>query len=132
VRAVAQRQHPDFTLERGELDSKDPLVSPLYADLTGLASMVVFSGTHDIHNPDACDFAARARDAGVSLDYHEEPGALHVYPLLPTAEGASARNLMAALVGSAAVGETRASRQDETVQQSALGSGEKRTRRADA
>ena len=55
-------------LYAGELDSKDPLVSPLYADLTGLAPMVLFSGTHDIHNPDARDFAARAKDAGVSID----------------------------------------------------------------
>jgi hypothetical protein len=92
----------------GELDSKDPLVSPLYADLRGLAPMVVFSGTHDIHNPDARDFVARARDAGVSVDYHEEPGAQHVYALLPTAEGASARTLITALVGSAAVGEASA------------------------
>jgi acetyl esterase/lipase len=83
----------------GELDSKDPLVSPLYADLTGLAPMLVFSGTHDIHNPDASDFAARAKDAGVSVDYHEQPRAQHVYPLLPTAEGASARTLITALVG---------------------------------
>jgi acetyl esterase/lipase len=90
----------------GELDSKDPLVSPLYADLTGLAPMILFSGTHDIHNPDARDFVARARAAGVSVDYHEEPGAQHVYPLLPTAEGAAARNLIAAVVGSASPGET--------------------------
>jgi acetyl esterase/lipase len=83
----------------GELDSKDPLVSPVYADLTGLAPMVLFSGTHDIHNPDARDFAARARDAGVAIGYHEEPGAQHVYPLLPTAEGAAARALITALIG---------------------------------
>jgi epsilon-lactone hydrolase len=85
-------------LYAGELDSTDPLVSPLYADLTSLAPMVVFSGTHDIHNPEARDFAARARDAGIPLDYHEEPGGQHVYPLLPTAEGASARTLITALI----------------------------------
>jgi acetyl esterase/lipase len=84
------------------------LVSPLYADLTGLAPIALFSGTHDIHNPDARDFAARAKDAGVSLDYHEQPGAQHVYPLLPTTEGAAARTLITAPVGSAAVGGTRA------------------------
>jgi acetyl esterase/lipase len=82
----------------GELDSKDPLVSPLYADLTGLAPMLVFSGTRDIHNPDARDFVAGAKDAAVSVDYHEQPGAQHVYPLLPTAEGASARTIITALV----------------------------------
>jgi acetyl esterase/lipase len=92
----------------GELDSKDPLVSPLYADLRGLAPMVVFSGTHDIHNPDARDFVARARDAGVSVDDHEEPCAQHDFALLPTAEGASARTLITALVGSAAVDEPSA------------------------
>jgi acetyl esterase/lipase len=85
-------------LYAGELDSTDPLVSPLYADLTGLAPIVMFSGTHDIHNPEARDFAARARDAGIPLDYHEEPGGQHVYPLLPTAEGASARALITALI----------------------------------
>jgi len=60
----------------GELDSKDPLVSPVYADLTGLAPMI-------------------------SLDYHEEPGAQHVYPLLPTAEGTAARKLIIESVASA-------------------------------
>jgi acetyl esterase/lipase len=90
----------------GDLDSRDPLVSPLYADLTGLAPIALFSGTHDVHNPDAREFVARAKDAAVSVDYHEQPGAQHVYPLLPTAEGASARTLITALVGSAAVGGT--------------------------
>jgi len=66
--------------------------------------MVVFSGTHDIHHPEARDFAARARDAGIPLDYHEEPGGQHVYPLLPTAEGAAARTLITTLVGNAADG----------------------------
>ncbi|HWG27448.1 hypothetical protein [Actinospica sp.] len=61
--------------------------------------MAVLSGTHDIHNPDARDFAARAREAGVCLDYHGEPGSQHVHPLLPTAEGAAARKLIAALIG---------------------------------
>jgi acetyl esterase/lipase len=88
-------------LYAGGLDSKDPLVSPLYANLTGLAPMVLFSGTHDIHNPDARDFAGRARGAEVSIDYHEVPGALHSYALMPTAEGAAARTLIAALIGSA-------------------------------
>ena len=86
-------------LYAGGLDSKDPLVSPLYADLTGLAPMVLFSGTHDIHNPDARDFAGRAREAGVSMDYREIPGGLHSYALMPTAEGKTARILINALVG---------------------------------
>jgi acetyl esterase/lipase len=89
-------------LYAGELDTKDPLVSPLYADLKGLAPMVLFSGTHDLHNLDARDFAARAREAGVSFDYHELPGGQHGYPVMPTPEGASARTLIAALAGGGA------------------------------
>ncbi|MDT5145096.1 MAG: hypothetical protein QOI79_4463, partial [Mycobacterium sp.] len=54
------------------------------------------------------DFVARARDAGVSVDDHEEPCAQHDFALLPTAEGASARTLITALVGSAAVDEPSA------------------------
>jgi hypothetical protein len=64
--------------------------------------MVLFSGTHDIHNPDARNFAALARGAGISLDCYEELGAQQLYPLLPAVEGASARKLVIELVGSAA------------------------------
>jgi acetyl esterase/lipase len=60
--------------------------------------LVTFTSTHDIHDLEERDFVARARDAGIPLDYHEEPGGQHVYPLWPTAEGASARTLITALI----------------------------------
>jgi len=49
-RAVAQ-------LWRGELPLDDPLVSPLHGDLSGLAPIILFSGTRDIFNADARSLA---------------------------------------------------------------------------
>jgi len=89
-------------LYAGELDIKNPLISPLYADLKGLAPMVLFTGTHDLHSLDARDFAARASDAEAALDYHELPEGLHGYPVMPTPEGASARARIIALVAGTA------------------------------
>jgi acetyl esterase/lipase len=75
----------------GDLPMTDALVSPLGADLTGLGPLTVFSGTRDILNPDARLLVDKAAAAGVDIDYHEQPGLVHVYPLTPTPEGRAAR-----------------------------------------
>jgi acetyl esterase/lipase len=90
--------HVLAALWRGDLPVEDPLVSPLLNDLTGLGPLSVWSGTHDIMNPDARLLVAAARDAGVEVTSHERPGLLHVYPLLPTAEGREARRDLVAEV----------------------------------
>jgi acetyl esterase/lipase len=76
---------------RGELPVDDPRVSPLFGDHRGLGPITLFSGTHDILNPDARRFAALLRAADVDLSYFEGARQVHVYPLLPTPEGAAAR-----------------------------------------
>jgi acetyl esterase/lipase len=81
-------------LWRGSLGLEDPLISPLRGDLRGLGPIILFTGTRDILNPDARLLSTRARAAGVTLDYHEQAGLVHVYPLLPTAAGRSARELI--------------------------------------
>ncbi len=75
----------------GDLPMADPLVSPLGADLTGLGPLTVFSGTRDILNPDARSLAGKAAGAGIEIEYHEQGGLVHVYPLTPTPEGRAAR-----------------------------------------
>ncbi|MEV6247839.1 alpha/beta hydrolase fold domain-containing protein [Streptomyces sp. NPDC051742] len=87
-------------LYRGALPVDHPHVSPLLADLTGLSPITLFSGTRDIVNPDARRLAARAEAVGVELDFHEEPGMLHVYPLLPIPEGRAARAALCAALPS--------------------------------
>ena len=80
---------------RGALLETDPLVSPLYGDLHGLGSLTMFSGTRDILNADATKFRSLARAAGLAIDYHEVPGMIHVFPILPIPEGTAARAVVA-------------------------------------
>lgn len=81
---------------RADLDVTDQRVSPIFGDLTRLGPITVFSGTHDILNPDARRLVSELEDAGVDVDYHEEVSLLHVYPLLPTASGRRARETIVA------------------------------------
>ncbi|MFB2586634.1 alpha/beta hydrolase [Herbiconiux liukaitaii] len=76
---------------RGDRDLLDAVVSPLEGDLAGLGPITLFSGTRDVLNPDARLLVQKAAAAGVELDYHEGAGLVHVFPLLPTAEGRAAR-----------------------------------------
>ena len=78
-------------LYRGELPAEDPCVSPINGGLSGLGPITLFSGTHDILHSDAKRFVPLAKRAGVSIDYHEAPRMLHVYPLFPIPEAKRAR-----------------------------------------
>ncbi|MBJ7356940.1 alpha/beta hydrolase [Nocardioides sp.] len=60
-----------------------PEVSPALADLGGLPRALMFSGTRDTLMPGCRLLARRAVAAGWDLTYVEQPGLLHVYPLLP-------------------------------------------------
>ena len=64
-------------------DLARPEVSPALADLTGLPRALMFCGTRDTLNPGCRLLARRAAEAGWDLTYVEQPGLLHVYPLLP-------------------------------------------------
>lgn len=75
----------------GEREITDPVVSPLFGDFAGLGPLTVYSGLRDILNPDARLLVEKAEASGVDVRYTEVAGQLHVYPLLPTAVGASAR-----------------------------------------
>ena len=81
-------------LYRGDLSLSDPLVSPLFGSLAGLAPVTLFSGTRDMLNADAASFVDRAALAALPVDYHRAPGMLHVYPLLPIPEAKPAREVM--------------------------------------
>lgn len=76
---------------RADLPLTDLRVAPLAADLAGLGPLTIFTGTRDLLNPDAHVLAEQTRAAGVSVEFHEESGLLHVYPLMPTPEGRAAR-----------------------------------------
>jgi acetyl esterase/lipase len=67
----------------GDLDVKDPQVSPLYGDLAGLAPIAVFVGTHDVLSIDALRLAELAKEKGTTVQLTEQPKMQHVYPILP-------------------------------------------------
>jgi acetyl esterase/lipase len=97
--AIAGAKYAD-DLYRGGLDVTDPLVSPLYGSLAGLGAITLFSGTRDMLNADATRLVALAASVGHPLDYHEAPGMIHVYPLLPIPEAKPAREVMRAVLRS--------------------------------
>nr|WP_172826621.1 alpha/beta hydrolase fold domain-containing protein [Mycobacterium sp. 1423905.2] len=69
------------------LDS--PLISPAAGPLTGLPRLTIFTGTHDVLNPDTRAFYRRAVNAGVEVNWHERQRAVHCWMTLP---GRPARN----------------------------------------
>ena len=76
----------------------DPSISPIYGTFEGLPPIDLFIGERDISLPDARLLRDAIREVG-EITYHEEPGALHVYPLLPTPEGRRARRDLITRVG---------------------------------
>ena len=69
--------------------------------MAGLGPLTVFTGTRDVLNPDAHLLVERARAAGVDVELHEAAGQLHVYPVLPTAPGRAAAQVLVASISRA-------------------------------
>ncbi len=83
----------------GEDDPARPEVSPLNGAYDGLPRTLVLCGTRDLLMPQVREAVRRAAAAGVLVTYREEPGLLHVYPLLPVREGRDARAEIAGFLG---------------------------------
>jgi monoterpene epsilon-lactone hydrolase len=60
-----------------------PEVSPGLGDLAGLPPALMFFGTRDSLAPGGRLLTRRAQEAGWPLTTIEEPGLIHVYPILP-------------------------------------------------
>ncbi|MFX1514304.1 MAG: alpha/beta hydrolase [Promethearchaeota archaeon] len=71
-------------------DPKSPIVSPLYADLTGLPPILIQVSTSEMLYDDSTRFAKRARSAGVDVTLQTWNDTLHVFPAygLPESEEA--------------------------------------------
>lgn len=63
-------------------DRSDPLMSPLFGDLSGLPPLLLNAGTDDELYEDGEEFARRAREAGVDAAFRAGEGMIHCYPLL--------------------------------------------------
>lgn len=65
----------------GQHDLKDPLISPLYANLKGLPPVTIHVGTEDMLLDDSVRFTEQARQSGVDITLDVWPGMLHAFPL---------------------------------------------------
>lgn len=79
ITAAAIRTRVNDYLNGTGIEPADPLVSPIFADLTGLPPLLVQAGSHEVLLDDATRLATRAaaNDVAVTLDI--TPGVGHVF-----------------------------------------------------
>jgi acetyl esterase/lipase len=74
--STAAREHV------GAADAADPLVSPMFADLSGLPPLLIQMGTADLLLSDCRKFYAKCREFSVDAAYEEYPDAFHDFMML--------------------------------------------------
>jgi epsilon-lactone hydrolase len=67
----------------GDTDPRNPLASPLYADLSGLPPLLIHVGADEVLLDDSTRLADRARAAGVSVELKIWPVVPHAWQLAP-------------------------------------------------
>jgi epsilon-lactone hydrolase len=78
-------------LYAGDLLPTDPRVSPIYADWNGLPPILCFGGGDDILVTDARALKAKKPE----IEYIEQAGLMHVWPIFPFSDARPARQKMA-------------------------------------
>ncbi|WP_327045990.1 alpha/beta hydrolase [Microbispora sp. NBC_01189] len=64
------------------LDCRDPLVSPVYGDYTGIPPLMIVTGSTEVLRDEARRVALSARENGVQVTYEEWTRMPHIFPLL--------------------------------------------------
>jgi acetyl esterase/lipase len=75
-RDALQARIPDYTAGR---DAALGLISPIFADLSGLPPLIIQAGTHEVLLDDAIRLAQRAITADVEVTLDITPGVPHVF-----------------------------------------------------
>ena len=70
-------------LYAGEHDLTDPLISPVFANLSGLPPLLIQAGTEEILLDDAARIAVNAEASGVDVQLETYDGMIHVFQLFP-------------------------------------------------
>ena len=82
----------------GQGDPRDPLVSPLYADLEGLPPLLIQVGDRETVLDDSVMFADKARAAGIDVSLEVWDGMIHVFQMFGT-ELPEAHRAIASIAG---------------------------------
>lgn len=83
----------------GDYDPKDPLVSPIYGDLTNLVPITIVSATYDILHADIMDLELLAKTNNLPIEVYTFPGLFHVFPCVPIPESDQALGIFLAKLG---------------------------------
>jgi acetyl esterase/lipase len=67
----------------GNHDPSEPMISPLFAELGGLAPLRIDVGAVEVLLDDATELAERARTAGVDVTLEVWPEMIHVFQAFP-------------------------------------------------
>ena len=89
----------DGELYAGSYELEHPLVSPQFSEFHELPPALFFAGEHEILLPDCRDAVDRMTRVGGAARLAIEPRGQHAGLLLPTPEGAKARNQIVAFMG---------------------------------
>ena len=82
----------------GEIDPRDPMISPLYGDMQGLPPTDLFTGTWEVFYTDIVNTYNKMKAAGVDAQLHVAEKMGHVYPLWPCPEGKKARKEISSII----------------------------------
>jgi acetyl esterase/lipase len=64
----------------GDNDPEQPLISPIYGDLTGFPPLLMFAGSDELLRDDTVRFAEKVQKAGVDVTLQIGEGLFHCYP----------------------------------------------------
>lgn len=65
----------------GVYDPHDPLISPIFGDLSGMPPLLIHAGEHEILRAEAIRYAEKAQAAGVDVRLKVWEGMIHAFPL---------------------------------------------------
>ncbi|WEV54317.1 alpha/beta hydrolase [Leuconostocaceae bacterium ESL0723] len=96
----ANRLRTQGQLYAGDVAVTDPLVSPLYGDLSDLPPIDIFTGTADILYPDTEKFVEQAKKKGEPVYLHKFENQPHDFAVMPMPEAAQALDEISNIVES--------------------------------
>lgn len=82
----------------GDINPRDPMISPLYGDMHSLPPTDLFTGTWEIFYTDIVKTYDKMKAEGVDARLHVAEKMGHVYPLWPCPEGKKARKEISEII----------------------------------
>lgn len=82
----------------GEINPRDPMISPLYGDMHSLPPTDLFTGTWEVFYTDIVKTYDKMKAEGVDARLHVAEKMGHVYPLWPCPEGKKARKEISEII----------------------------------